>query len=210
MNTDELILTLAQKPASPPLSQGRIGIWVLAVTGLCIAVFLTLFGVRDGFPALLMQPLIAAKTLLPALACLLALPVLLALLRPEGRAGDLPRLLVPLAIAAGLWGLGFALRPAAERFADATLFSVVECVGLILVIGAVPLGTAMRLLQRGATVRPVLAGALAGLVVGAGAAAGYSFFCLQDNPLFYVTWYGVAIALLTGAGAVMGWRWLRW
>lgn len=210
MNTDELILSLAQKPAAPALHPGRIGLVMLAVTGLSIAVFLAVFGMRDGLPGLLAQPLIAAKTLLPALACLLALPVLLTLLRPEGRGSDLMRLLLPLALGAGLWGLGFALRPAAERFADATLFSVVECVGLILVIGAVPLGTAMRLLQRGATVRPVLAGALAGLVVGAGAAAGYSFFCLQDNPLFYVTWYGVAIALLTGAGAVMGWRWLRW
>ncbi len=51
---------------------------------------------------------------------------------------------------------------------------------------------------------------MAGLVVGAGAATGYSFFCLQDNPLFYVTWYGTAIALSAVAGAWLGARRLRW
>lgn len=211
MKTDDLILNLAQEPVSPPLYPGRIGALMLAVTGLCCVLFLLLFGVRDGLPGLLMQPLVAAKTLLPAFVGLLALPVLLALLRPEGRgAAHVARLLLPLAIAAGLWGLGFVLRPAAARFADVTLFSVAECVGLIVLIGALPLWAAMRLLRCGATVRPVLTGALAGLVVGAGAATGYSFFCLQDSPLFYVTWYGTAIALLAGAGAWLGARRLRW
>ena len=75
---------------------------------------------------------------------------------------------------------------------------------------ALPLWVVLRLAARGAPTRPALTGTLAGLVVGSGAAAGYSFFCLQDNPLFYVTWYGTAIALTMIAGAWLGARRLRW
>ena len=108
------------------------------------------------------------------------------------------------------WGFGFATLPGAARFAQFTPFAIVECVGLILVIAVLPLWVALRLMAQGAPTRPVLTGAMAGLVVGAGAATGYSFFCLQDNPLFYVTWYGTAIALSAVAGAWLGARRLRW
>lgn len=210
MNTDELILSLAQKPAAPALHPGRIGLVMLAVTGLSIAVFLAVFGMRDGLPGLLAQPLIAAKTLLPALACLLSLPALLALLRPGGRVSRPALVVAPLLAAAGLWVYSFATLAPPQRFLKFTPFSIIECVGLILVIAAPALWVAVRFLGRGATTRPMLSGALAGLVVGSGAAAGYSFFCLQDSPLFYVTWYGTAIAITAAAGAWLGARRLRW
>lgn len=211
MKTDELILSLAQEPAPAPLNPGRIGAAVVAATGFCGALFLALFGIRDGLPGLWSQPLIVAKTLLPALACLLALPALLALLRPGARAGfaAMPAVL-PLTVAAGLWIFSFAALEPAQRFVQSTPFAVVECVGLILVIAAPSLWLAIRVLGRGATTRPRLSGALAGLVVGAGASSCYSFFCLQDNPLFYVTWYGTAIAITAAAGAWLGARRLRW
>ena len=136
--------------------------------------------------------------------------ILMALLYPEERSAHPLRLALPLALAAGLWGGGFVTLPDAARFAQFTPLAIVECVGLILVIAALPLWVVLRLSARGAPTRPALTGALAGLVVGSGAAAGYSFFCLQDNPLFYVTWYGTAIALTMIAGAWLGARRLRW
>jgi hypothetical protein len=51
---------------------------------------------------------------------------------------------------------------------------------------------------------------LAGLAVAAGAATGYSLFCVQDNPLFFVTWYGAAIVIVAGLCALAGGRVLRW
>lgn len=210
MNTNELITTLAAQPAPHPLRSDRLGTVLLAVMALCAGLFLVVFGAREDLVGHLVQPLIAAKTLLPALVCLIALPVLLALLRPEGRIRYPLRFAVPLILAAALWGTGFAVQPAGTRFADASPFAVAECVGLILLIAAPALWVAIGLLRRGATTRPAVTGALAGLVVGAGAAAGYSFFCLQDNPLFYVTWYGVAVGLTVVAGAGLGALRLRW
>ena len=210
MKTDELIASLAARPAPPPLRGGRLGLALLSAMVAAAALFLAVAGPRDGLPGLLMQPLIATKTLLPGLTSLIALPMLLALLRPEGGIPHPLRLALPLAVAALLWGLGFVTLPAAARFAEFTPFAIVECVGLILVIAVLPLWAALRLAARGAPTRPALTGAMAGLVVGSGAAAGYSFFCLQDNPLFYVTWYGTAIALTMIAGAWLGARRLRW
>jgi hypothetical protein len=210
MKTDELIASLAARPAPPPMRAGRLGLALLSAMVAAAALFLAVAGPRDGLPGLLMQPLIATKTLLPGLTSLIALPMLLALLRPEGGIPHPLRLALPLAVAALLWGLGFVTLPAAARFAEFTPFAIVECVGLILVIAVLPLWAALRLAARGAPTRPALTGAMAGLVVGSGAAAGYSFFCLQDNPLFYVTWYGTAIALTMIAGAWLGARRLRW
>lgn len=210
MKTDDLIATLAAESAPPPLQAGRLGGVLLAAMAAAAGLFLLLAGPRAGLPELLMQPMIAAKTLLPALVCLLALPALLALFYPEGRIAHPLRLALPLALAAAAWGFAFATLPDAARFAQFTPLAIAECVGLILVIAAAPLWLALRLAARGAPTRPVLTGALAGLVAGAGAATGYSFFCLQDNPLFYVTWYGAAIALSACAGAWLGARRLRW
>ncbi len=210
MKTDELIASLAARPVPPPMRAGRLGLALLSAMVAAAALFLAVAGPRDGLPGLLAQPLIAAKTLLPALTSLIALPALVALFYPEGWISRPLRLALPLAVAAALWGFSFAALPDQARFAEFTPFAIVECVGLILVIAVLPLWAALRLAARGAPTRPALTGAMAGLVVGSGAAAGYSFFCLQDNPLFYVTWYGTAIALTMIAGAWLGARRLRW
>ncbi|MFD1881195.1 NrsF family protein [Paracoccus pacificus] len=51
---------------------------------------------------------------------------------------------------------------------------------------------------------------LVGLASGTAAAAGYTLHCAEDSPLFYVTWYGIAIALAAIIGAVLEHRFLRW
>ena len=66
------------------------------------------------------------------------------------------------------------------------------------------------MLRRGASLAPALSGALAGLTGGAAAAAIYALHCPEDHPLFFVTWYGAAVLLVAGAGALLGRQWLRW
>jgi hypothetical protein len=133
------------------------------------------------------------------------------LLRPEGRAEvRLWLIAAPVAAAAAVWTFGFVTRPAELRFADATPLAVAECLGFILVLTIVPGLVALRVLRQGATTSPAISGALALLAASAAAATGYSLYCTQDNPVFFVTWYGAAITVATAAGAAVGPRALRW
>ena len=54
-------------------------------------------------------------------------------------------------------------------------------------------------------------GALASFAMGSGAgAAVYAMHCTESSPLFYVTWYGLAILFVTTVSALIGRRILRW
>ena len=57
---------------------------------------------------------------------------------------------------------------------------------------------------------PALAGFVAGLGGAGMAAAVYALHCTEDSPLFYVTWYGLAIGGVAVVSAVAGARLLRW
>jgi hypothetical protein len=65
-------------------------------------------------------------------------------------------------------------------------------------------------LRRGASTRPALSGALAGLLSGGAAATVYAVHCPEDSPLFYASWYVLAILGATALGALLGARLLRW
>ena len=72
------------------------------------------------------------------------------------------------------------------------------------------LAISLWILRRGASTRPPVAGALAGLMSGGVATALYAIHCTEDSPLFYVTWYSLAIQLVTAVGAALGSQVLRW
>jgi hypothetical protein len=55
-----------------------------------------------------------------------------------------------------------------------------------------------------------MAGALAGLLAGSVGASLYAIHCTDDSPLFVALWYPPPIALAALAGAVTGYRLLRW
>jgi hypothetical protein len=64
-------------------------------------------------------------------------------------------------------------------------------------------------LRHGAPARPAVAGAIAGLVSAGLAATLYAAHCSDDSPLFVVTWYTIATALVTAVGALVGSKVLR-
>jgi hypothetical protein len=68
----------------------------------------------------------------------------------------------------------------------------------------------MTALRSGATTAPGLAGWVAGVAGGGFAAMIYALHCTEDSPLFYVTWYGLAIIGVTVASVLIGRRILRW
>jgi hypothetical protein len=71
-------------------------------------------------------------------------------------------------------------------------------------------GSLLVMLRRGATTAPAKAGFVAGLAGAGFAAAVYALHCTEDSPLFYVTWYGLAIMGVAIVSAMIGARSLRW
>jgi len=65
-------------------------------------------------------------------------------------------------------------------------------------------------LRHGATSRPSMSGALAGLGASGLAASLYAAHCTDDSPLFVATWYTIAMAIVTLIGAGLGRRLLRY
>ena len=84
------------------------------------------------------------------------------------------------------------------------------CMGFIPLIGIGPLAIFLWMLRYGAPTRPMLAGAVAGLLAGGLAATFYAAHCVDDSPLFVATWYTLAIAVLAGLGALGGRFFVRW
>lgn len=211
MTTDDLLARLARDPPTPPLQPLRMAAGIILAVALPVAMFLLLFGTRPGLAVAWANPVVPFKTLLPLVTCGLSLVLLLRLARPEARPGLMPLgYLLPGALALALWIGAFTGLEPARRFADVRPASLAECLGVILLLSAVPAVLALRILRRGASTRPALSAAMAGLTAASGAAAGYSLFCTRDNPLFFVTWYGAAVLIVTLVTARAGARQLHW
>jgi hypothetical protein len=65
-------------------------------------------------------------------------------------------------------------------------------------------------LRNAAPANPGLAGAIAGLASAGIAATLYASHCVDDSPLFVMTWYSLAIGVVTLIGYFAGRRWLAW
>lgn len=206
--TDDLIRQLAAQPVPPafnPLSAaGSMVVLVLLALGL----FLFAFDLRADLAPALGQVQVLAKTALPLVLSVAALWLGLRSSRPEGQVA-----LWPLALPAGVALLMVLTRLAT---ADGPLLpelvgkTASACLVSISVLSVPPLAVGVYLLRGAAPVRPVLTGALLGIAVGAGIAAGYALHCAEDSPLFFVTWYGLGIAIAGGMGGFLGNRFLRW
>jgi hypothetical protein len=83
------------------------------------------------------------------------------------------------------------------------------CMMSILTLSLPLLAGALVGLRHGAPARPALAGALAGLVSAGLAATLYASHCTDDSPLFVATWYSISTAAVTGIGALIGAKVLR-
>jgi hypothetical protein len=142
---------------------------------------------------------------------MLALALTLRAARPGAPAGSAKWVigLVPL-VAVALFAWAFASSLPGSRMALFLGHSIPVCLPSILILSAPVLAGLFAALRRGAPEHPARCGALAGLVAAGFATTVYSLFCTEDSPLFYVTWYGLGILIVTALGAVLGGRLLRW
>lgn len=213
MKTDDLIAELAASPG--PARTWRLRrdavLAVSAGAAVALAAFLLVLGPRPDLAEALRVPFTLAKTLLPLSAGALALALSLRAARPAARPGLSGGLIwaVP-ALATILLVASFLTTASADRLTVFLGHSIAICLPAIVLLSLPVGGLLLVALRSGAPEHPARCGAFAGLAAAGLAAALYSTFCTEDQPLFYVVWYGLGMGLSTALGALVGARVLRW
>ncbi|TVP73584.1 MAG: DUF1109 family protein [Rhodobacteraceae bacterium] len=210
MRTDDLIAALAAdtKPQAPVLRQ--MALPLSGAVGLSIASFALFWGPRPDIWAALGSPAVL-KTLIPLVLVSLAAALALTLAHPgraaKGRVTALGAVIIPAALVFMAAIVGEGLAGLVSALSTPQLLT---CLLSVPLLAAPLLGVALWGLSSGASLRPWLTGAMAGLATGGLAAAIYSVYCDKDMVLFVLPAYGMAIASVTLAGALIGARVLKW
>lgn len=210
MKTDDLLSVLAADTVPQQTVGQRMWRALPLALAVSLAAFILFWGLRSDIVAAL-GSVVVLKTVLPALLLVLAGGLAFALVHPGLRSGlrfaALGLFVATLAVAlvimiarAGLSGLTGAL------FTP----SLLVCLLSIPVLALPVLGAAFWALSAGATLRPRLSGALAGLMAGGASASVYSLYCDQDAALFVLPAYSAAILFVGLIGALAGPRLLAW
>ena len=211
MKTDKLIdaLVADRMPSGKPLR------WTLA-TGLLLgalgslALFMAALGVRADIEPALGTWRFELKVGLVLLALALAFSLCLGLSRPMAPVHPSRRLLPLAALAVLAVTIELLAVPSAWWASRMVGSNALVCLIAIPALAIVPLAAVLIILRAGAPAAPALAGAAAGLLAAATAAALYAFHCFDDSPLFVVTWYTLAAIPVVLVGALAGRRLLRW
>lgn len=210
METDNLVTLLAAdtgsgRPVWPDLAVAALG--PVFVAG---SVFLMTLGIRPDLFSAVLAPMVVWKWLLPGFMVASGIFLALTLSRPESRPIQ-AWLVVFLAAAFGaaLFTTRAVVLPPTEWLAAIKGHTMLACLVSIIGLGLTGLIGGLAVLRRGASTRPGLSGLAIGLGSGGAAAFLYALHCNQDDPMFYVTWYGSAIVALGLIGAVLGRVFLR-
>ena len=212
METNDLIKAIARDAAAPRLSLGLLLLGACGLASVIAAVvFSTLLGPRPDFAEAAHTARFLLKFVITATLAVTALFQVAELARPNSRPrrrGALLAIAPAILLAAIL--MEIATIPTAEWGARLVGTNSLICLTMIPLIGLGPLAVLLAALRHGATTRPGLAGAACGLLAGGIAATFYAAHCFDDSPFFVATWYSLAIAILTLAGAAAGRLVLRW
>lgn len=211
MKTDDLIRAMAADPVQGPNLRNTLMLGLLVALAIAVlAVWLTL-GFRADLGAAMISPVSVVRIVLTGLLGIAAASIALQLARPEGR--ETARLWPLAAVAAAAGGLliwAYTTTPADARQMAAVGKTMTTCLIAIPLLSILPVGVLHYTLRQGAVTVPALAGFAAGLAGSGLSAAVYALHCTEDSPLFYVTWYGLAIMGVTLASTLIGARSLRW
>ncbi|WP_421996753.1 NrsF family protein [Reyranella sp.] len=211
MKTENLITALVADRGAGMRPLRRALAAALAV-GLLVslAIFLVDLGVRADIAAALATWRFDTKIVLVIVALAASFGLCVALSRPLMPAHPSRRLLPVLGLAAAAVAVELLALPSAAWATRLVGSNAIVCLTTIPVLALAPLVAVLAILRSGAPASPALAGAAAGLLAAASAAALYAFHCFDDSPLFVVTWYALAAVPVVLLGAVIGHRLLRW
>jgi hypothetical protein len=211
METEQLIRTLAADNAHRARPVGFVlALALVAAVPVSVSMFLAGLGVRSDVMTAMHNPFFNLKFVETLALAVSAIVVSLHLSRPEASMkGWGWLLLLPLAILAA--GIASEMMMPQEVPMMTRLIGSNSrvCLTAIPLMSLPLLAGALIGLRHGAPSRPAVAGAIAGLLSAGLAATLYASHCTDDSPLFVVTWYTIATALVTAAGALVGSKVLR-
>jgi hypothetical protein len=213
MQTDDLIAVMTA--GHRPVDTGwlRRASWLCALAALALTALLVVLalGARPDLASAWLTPPVIAKALLGASVASIALVLFQRSLRPGLKPGkSLPLVAIPVALVA-TWALATLVQAPAEQW-SALVFGRYwrACLVAVPLYALLPLVILLGLARRGAPVDGRLTGACAGLASAGLATVAYSLHCPDDTAPFLATWYTIAIAAVSGLGALVFPRLLRW
>ena len=211
MKTDDLITLMAQD-APVGLRYGRaLALALGAGVAVSAVLLLATVGLRHNMVSVFETARVFFKITVTLVLAVLAARLAVRIGRPGAQTRRPALLLVaPVLMVAAAVATELVALPADEWRASLVGRNALFCVFFVPVLSLAPLAGLFWALKKGAPENPASAGAAAGLAAGAIAAAIYAWHCPDDSPLFLATWYTIAIAVVTMAGALAGRRWLRW
>jgi len=212
VRTDDLIEALVQDRAAVA-GKPRGALSVALVGGALIAaiLFLTVLGYRPDIAAAAETYRFLFKFVFTLTLAATTIWLIFTIVRPEAVPGlrllalAAAPVLIILAVVAEL-----SVMPSSTWLPRLIGKNWWFCLTVIPSLAIVPLAAFLMALRRAAPADPGLAGALAGLASGAIAATLYASHCTDDSPLFVLTWYSLAIGIVTIVGYFAGRRWLAW
>ena len=212
MKTDDLIEALVHDRAATT-GRPRAALSAALLGGSLVAaiLFLTILGYRADIASAAETYRFLFKFVFTLTLAATAIWLIFTVIRPEAVPGlrllalAAAPVLIVLAVVAELSGM-----PSSTWLPRLIGKNWWFCLTVIPSLAIVPLVAFFWALRRAAPANPGLAGALAGLSAGAIAATLYASHCTNDSPLFVMTWYSIAIGLVTIVGYFAGRRWLAW
>ena len=209
MKTDDLIRALSADTVTESAPNRRVLPLFLPAVLISLAGVLLVLGPRPDLQQALVSFVPLMRHVLSLALFAIALTAALVMTRPEGRARLWPLLLVAVAALCMLiWA--YVTTPEEARGMALLGKSQNICLVAIPILSALPTAALFAALRGGATTAPRLSSALIGLAGSGAGAAVYAVHCTESSPLFYVTWYGLAILIVTAISALIGPRLLRW
>jgi hypothetical protein len=211
METAKLIEALKADAGRKPAPIARVWTAVAAIAmAIAGVVFFAVLGMRADIAAAAETMRFLFKFVVTLALFATAAAALFALARPaEGSRRAWLLLLAPVLLVMAVI-LEMILMPSETMRERWIGTNSMVCLSFIPLIGLGPLAAFLVGLRHGAPTKPALAGAVAGLVAGGLAATFYAAHCTDDSPLFVVTWYTAAIAILAVLGAIGGKIFARW
>jgi hypothetical protein len=212
MDTNELVRSLAADHGTRPRTVGvLLAIALVVALPFTLMMFMMRLGMRPDVMVATHNPFFVLKFVVTLALAFTSVALALRLVQPAANVRRAAWLLViPLLLLVGGITADIMLPETSPWMVRMRGGNSMVCLSAIPMLSLPLLIAALIGLRRGAATRPMLTGAVAGLVAGGIAATFYASHCVDDSPLFVATWYVIAIAFVAMVGAILG-RWvLRW